>query len=318
MMNKTALRDAKKLADLLKKEALEVGIPLSESTDLLKLAMGKIWNIALSTNLPGGMSVDDLILKVIEDLTIRKPSKGIDVYNHKYMRDVLIPNIILNMKKEGIPLENILNNQTLKNVVSAFKFDPQIIEKSYNGEKKPLKNLVRKDLNLETLLENKPRPSIFKEFRGNSEGEFIKFWNKSVVNSALNELKLSKDKILDQSKRVIDENKYVDQVSTTSIEDKLIRKDVVSELSKLNPNYVAMVNSVREEGGLNKSALRKALPDLDDKEFEKTFDKFKVDMPAMFAKFGIKVDEAIRILKAKRIAKKANSIVRRYLDVYML
>lgn len=344
-MIKTAIYNARKIADELKKEALQIGIPLSDDTDLLKLAAAKIRKTVDIHNIRG-MDFDDLLLGALSYLIVRKPSKTLDSYNRKHMRDTFIPNLVISMKANNVPLEDILNNKDLQKILTTFNFDEDLIKRSYSGEKKPVRVVKLKSTDLAELNKTKDRPSIFKEFKGDTEPEFIKFWTTSVANAALNYLRDSRDATLDTARPIVKKNEegehelstssiygspltlnrsnffsdYADKFNTEEtvdlIDAKRNKKILYKLLSEIDPRYEVMFDNILDSS--DKEKMKKALGIVSSTEYERFKTKFEADLKKIIQKLDLTREEAARTFRAKRIAATAYSIVRRYLDANLL
>jgi hypothetical protein len=336
-MKKIAIYYSRQIAEQLKKDAQEVGIPVADDTDLLKLAIAAIKKIVDIKSLPGGMVLDDLVLGTLQRLIARGPAKGLERYNRKYIRDTIVPNAVIKMKDNHVPLEKILKDKNMKKVLDYFGLDEDLVERSYSGEKKPLK-IINKNLNLGDLLVTKSRPSVFQEFKGDNEYQFIKFWTTSVSNTARNYLRDFADATLDKYKSIapivptfttyknpeiksdagtMSESILVDEKSETAIEDKFQKKQLFQMLSKIDPRYEVILDNILDSGEPDKDELKKSLG-IGDSELKKLSLEFFKDLKSVILKMGLNRDEAARILRAKRIATCVDSIVGRYLDACLL
>lgn len=326
-MIKKALYNARKIADELKKEALDVGIPLSENTDLLKLAADKIRSVVDTKRLVG-MDLDDLILGTLSKLLVREPVKAVDSYNLQYIRDTYIPNYVLKLKSEGLSLENILDDKTVQRLLHTFNLKEDHVTRSYSGEKKPAR-IVK--IKLEDITKTKDRPSIFKKFKGDTEGQFIKYWTISVGNTARNYLRDNKDEVLDtavsvdapsqQDDRPSQKLQIVDTGPVNSTEGAVDRieanknKEIIRKaLSKINPKYEIMLDNFDQDDEKKKELVGI----LGSAEYSNFKLKFERDLKKIIIMMKLTREETSRMLRAKKISKIAYSIVRRYLDADLL
>jgi len=326
-MKKTAIIQAEKIAETLKNEAQSLGLPISDSTDLYKLAIGAIRKKFDLSNLKGGMTIDDLVLGVIQQLIVKSPGKPLENYHRKYLAETLIPNIVLQMKSKGFSLDKIQQDKNILKILDHFDFDSKFIEMCFTGEKKPFKTM-KKDIDLDKMLSDKPRPNIFNKFKGKDEPEFISFWTTSVVNKAKNFIKENKDKFIDhaksfgnfdkgdeQSSTVSDSHHIQDVVDDVTVDDKFLKNQILEKLENEDPRYVKVFDIIKESDSSSEimENLKTNLK-LESYAAKKFLEKYTAELRRIVLNLELDSDDLRRVFRAKI----ARSIVRRIMNVSLL
>jgi len=323
-MKKIAIIQAQEISKQLKEDAQSLGLPLSDSTDLYKLAVGAIRDSFDLSRLGGGLTLDDLVLGVIQKLVVKAPVRPLENYTKKYLWDTLLPNIVVQMKDSGLNLKQIEGDSNVQKVLKHFGFDPDVIELFYTGEKPPFKTL-KNEIDLDEMLSSKPRANIFSKFKGESESQFIKFWTSSVVNSARNFIRDYKDVAVDKAKsfgNYDEEDDRNDAVSEShhspqkddevSVEDKISQKQLLKKLQKVDDRFVLLFNILKESGGVEQ--VQKQL-NLDSYNAKKLLKSFYANLKREVDSQGWDQKDTLRVLQARRVQ---NSIIRRFLNVSLL
>lgn len=331
-----------KLSEHLWNEAVEAGIPLEDGDDLYRLAFNALRKTAVGNTIlkgenKGGFTFDELVSMVIGKLIVPKPKKPVDSLNYKYVRDFMMPNLVLNLKKSKLSLDEIKANKNFKKLMDQFDIGERLIDNVWKGEKKPLRIIKYHDKKfLENLYNTKPIPEIFSKYMENKKDgeanrpEFIKYWTNSVKNESNDFWKSIKkiekfdkaesfgnvsrdDKGDNESVGVRSEEEIASE--DTSLEDKIDKKYLYKQLSLINPQYEALLDNMLD--GKDQKEIQKSLGTTSE-ALKDLLQKFSKDLAKVIKSMDLNQEETLRVLRAKKRAKIASSILERIANAGLL
>ena len=327
------------LVEYLRDEAIEAGIPLKEGDNLYALAYKALAKTPVGSAIrqgdsKGGFTFDELVSMVIGKLVTPRNRKSVNNLNEKYVKDYIIPNLVVNLKKDGFSLDEIKGHKNMKRLVEDFKVKDDLIDRVWKGVKKSLRpQKYHNKKFLDSLYDTKPIPEIFAKFmEEKTQGEadrlaFIKYWTTSVKRLSTDFWKsIKKVEDFDRAKYFgVTDNTELndDEVSESeidsgapSVEEKLEKEDLYRQLSAINPQYEALLDNILD--GKSQLEIKKSLGIEDASELKKLFQSFTNDLEKIVHSMGMSKEETLRVLRAKKMAKIANSILERVLDAGLL
>lgn len=294
------------------KELLEMarreGIEIPHGTNLVSLA------IKAAHDAGAREDAEEIGLDVINQAIFREKSDDEKAYAPRYVRYLVMPSLVHQLKSKGFSVEEIKHDHHVKDLIRRYGVKEQYIEKLFNSDMKPKKPIT------EMLQKKNVRPTIFKEYNPSHGTDFSSFWYNVLHKQAINMVRdiHTADRLLHDALRIAPKKHEHDHHTIEDIahkeehmsksEAKMNKKHLVDALKKRNPKYEKALKLISDGHDIlsmkDKHVFEKAL-DMSSIEFGKFKNYFVKDMKDSLHHIGIyNPDEGLAVIRSAKIAAK--------------
>jgi len=260
-----------------------------------------------------GDEADVVAMESISRVLTRRPTGGGLLENSKaYLRNTVVPNLVLHLKSKGMSLSQIKRDKTIRSIMDKFNFRDTNLDNYFHGRTKP--NKIIKDISQLGIRNTKQRSDVFDSFVKSGSDDFAKFWFIVVKNECrdvLREFRLERNKIITDAVRIspesFDESRHpelaVDERSKA--ETRMLVEHFKRALKQLNPDYLIVIELMQKKNldPSNPSHGRK-LQDalsLSQQQYSHFLRQFLSDLRQVFHHLDMGYEDAEAVLKAAKV-----------------